>query len=266
MGRSRPAVALLTDFGTSDHFVAAVKGAILSIEPAAVLIDITHDISPHDLRSAGFSLWACYRDFPEGTVFVCVVDPGVGSDRRRIVHRTDRYLFVAPDNGLLSFVFDEEEGETFEISAEEYLSGRISGTFDGRDVFGPVGGHLAAGIAPESFGPAVSDPVRRSSGLRARGGNGSEGGAVIHIDRFGNLITNFWPEDLEDGSCLEIAGTVVTQRRSFFEDGEAGGIFIIEGSTGLLEIASSHNSAADALGARLGDVVSILNADSRFGQ
>ncbi|HUF03802.1 MAG TPA: SAM-dependent chlorinase/fluorinase [Aridibacter sp.] len=264
--RGAPLVALLTDFGTGDHFVAAVKGAILTIEPRAAIVDITHEISPHDIRSAGFSLWACYRDFPNGTVFVCVVDPGVGSDRKRIVHRAGEYLFVAPDNGLLSFIFDQEQGDTFEIVEGRYTSDRISGTFDGRDVFGPVGAHLAGGIAAESVGSPMNGPVRLATGLRKRGSGKAGSSLVIHIDRFGNLITNLWPEDLREGASVEIAGTVITERRKYFGEGSDGGIFVIEGSTGLLEVASNRNSAAEALGARIGDVVSPVTADSRFDQ
>lgn len=264
--RNGAVIALLTDFGTSDHFVAAMKGAILSIEPRATVVDITHETSPHDIRSAGFSLWACYRNFPNGTVFVCVVDPGVGSRRRRIVHRSGEYLFVAPDNGLLSFLFDEEEGETWEIEEGEYTADRISGTFDGRDVFGPVGAHLARGVHPSSIGKRLADPESRSTGLRIRGTAASGSGLVIHIDRFGNLITNLWPEDLAEGTSVEIGGTVVTERRVYFGEGGPAGIFVIEGSTGLLEIASNRKSAAEALGARVGDVVSLVTAESRFGQ
>ncbi|MCO6511533.1 MAG: SAM-dependent chlorinase/fluorinase [Aridibacter famidurans] len=264
--RGAPFVALLTDFGTGDHFVAAVKGAILAIEPRATIVDITHEIGPHDIRSAGFSLWACYRDFPKGTVFVCVVDPGVGSERKRIVHSAGGYLFVAPDNGLLSFIFDQEEGETLEIEEGRYTADRISGTFDGRDVFGPVGAHLAKGVPPSSIGKRLADPQHRATGLRPVGTETAGSGLVIHIDRFGNLITNLWPADLSDGNSVEIAGTVITERRKYFGEGGSGGIFVIEGSTGLLEVASNRNSAADALGARVGDVVSIVTAESRFGQ
>ncbi|QQS41088.1 MAG: SAM-dependent chlorinase/fluorinase [Acidobacteriota bacterium] len=264
--RGAPVIAILTDFGTGDHFVAAVKGAILTIEPSAKIVDITHDIGPHDIRSAGFSLWACYRDFPNGTVFVCVVDPGVGSERKRIVHAAGGYLFVAPDNGLLSFIFDQEEGETWEIEEGEYTSSRISGTFDGRDVFGPVGAHLAGGVPPSSIGKRLADPERRSTGLRPVGFETAGSGLIVHIDRFGNLITNLWPEDLANRHSVEIAGTVITERRKYFGEGGSGGIFVIEGSTGLLEVASNQSSAADALGAGVGDVVSIVAADSRFGQ
>ncbi|REJ77696.1 MAG: hypothetical protein DWQ47_15105 [Acidobacteria bacterium] len=261
-----PVVALLTDFGTTDHFVAAVKGAVLGIEPCAVIVDVTHEIRPHDLRSAGFSLWACYKNFPKGTVFVCVVDPGVGSARRRIIFRTDQYQFVAPDNGLLSFVLDSENGTLFEITEGSYAADEISGTFDGRDVFGPVGAHLASGVAAEEIGRPIEEVVRHRTGLA--GNDEMEGfeGAVIHIDRFGNLITNLKPEDLPAGASVSIAGTLIGERRRFFDDGESGGLFLIKGSTGLIEVASNGSSASDALGARVGDIVSIHLAEGGLGQ
>lgn len=261
-----PVVALLTDFGTSDHFVASVRGSILSILPSAVLVDITHDTSPHDIRSAGFSLWACYRDFPSGTVFCCVVDPGVGSDRRRIVLRTEERLFVAPDNGLLSFVLDQSGGELYEVQERRYMRERITGTFDGRDVFGPVAAHLAGGVEAGQVGPAIEDPVRMVTGIAREENVEVREGSIIHIDRFGNLITNLRPDDVAAGAVLEIAGNEVSERRSYFAESSGGGVFSIVGSAGLIEIAADRQRASDLLCASVGDTVLIHLPQPGLGQ
>src|SRR5437870_2878972 len=154
-------IALLTDFGNRDYFVGAIKGAILTVAPGAPIADITHEVPPQDIRSAAFMLGACYRDFPANTVFVCVVDPGVGSERRPIVvEAADRY-FVAPDNGLLSFVVESsDESRAFEISNRRFQRPRVSRTFHGRDIFAPAAAHLCNGVKPEDFGVQVFDIVR----------------------------------------------------------------------------------------------------------
>src|SRR5690242_6205754 len=130
-------IALLTDFGTRDYFVAAMKGTMLKINPDARFVDVTHEIEPQDIRSASFILRACYRDFPYGTVFLCVVDPGVGSERRAIVVETGDNLFVSPDNGLLSFLIDQAEARFYAITNTRLLAERVSATFHGRDIFAP---------------------------------------------------------------------------------------------------------------------------------
>jgi len=259
-------VALITDFGTRDHYVGSVKASVLSTWPDAVIVDITHEIGPQDILPAGFSLWAAFRDFPTGTVFVCVVDPGVGSDRRRIVCRTEEYQFVAPDNGVLSLVLGAETCELFELRPDANLCREISGTFDGRDFFGPVGARLASGVPAEEMGSEITDPVLDPRLEIPAPGEAAESGYIIHADRFGNLITNLWPENVASDAALEIGGIVVSERRRYFSDGPEGGLFIVTGSSGLLEVCSNCGSAADLLSARPGDGVSIVPKEGRLGQ
>src|SRR5437879_6404812 len=143
-------IVLLTDFGTSDYFVAAMKGAILTVNPTAMIHDLTHEIPPQDIRAAAFILEACYRDFPPDTVFACVVDPGVGGQRKAIVVEAAERFFVAPDNGLLGLILQNQRSpKVFELSNRKYQRRQLSGTFHGRDIFAPAAAHISLGVRPE---------------------------------------------------------------------------------------------------------------------
>ncbi|MDE3196760.1 MAG: SAM-dependent chlorinase/fluorinase, partial [Acidobacteriota bacterium] len=154
---NQPVITLLTDFGLSDHYVAAMKGVILSICPSARLVDITHEIRPYSILGGAFSLSQAWRYFPKGTVHLVVVDPGVGSSRLPLAAEADGHRFVAPDNGVLSMIGDFQ---AFEIREARYFNRPVSQTFHGRDIFAPVAAHLAAGVGPSDFGPRVTDPIR----------------------------------------------------------------------------------------------------------
>lgn len=252
-------VALLTDFGTTDHYVGAVKAAILSTFPRASIVDISHGISPQDIRSAGFSLWASYRDFPKGTVFVCVVDPGVGTDRRRIIVRSRKYQFVAPDNGLLSWVMHERDSfEAFEIVNANCFGPNVSGTFDGRDVFGPVGAHLASGAPAERIGIEIDSVVSLETGLDFLENGRIRISRVVHIDHFGNIITGLPSTLLADGVEVEIAGKRISRIRKSFVEGAEDELFLIPGSSGLVEVSRNGDSAAATLSVSVGDDVELI--------
>jgi S-adenosylmethionine hydrolase len=254
-----PVITLLTDFGAADYFVAAVKGTILTINAAVSIIDITHEIPPQDIESGAFTLLTCYRDFPEGTIHVAVVDPGVGSSRRAIVVRAGAYYFVGPDNGLFSYVYDRESTvEIFHVTASEYFRPSPSPTFHGRDVFAPVAAALSKGIDPQVLGPRITDEVHLASLSPAKDATGKLAGRIIHIDHFGNCLTNFTRPDLpESGVRLTVNGRVVERFRRFFTDehGSEKEIFAIWGSAGFLELAVNGSSAARILNARRGDAV-----------
>lgn len=252
------AIALLTDFGTRDHYVGAMKGVILSIAPSAVIVDISHEVAAQDVREAAYTLRACYRDFPGGTTFVAVVDPGVGSERRAILVEADGYYFIGPDNGLLSFVLNEE-ARIFILSNELYFRHPVSSTFHGRDIFAPVAAHLFAGVGLEEFGPRIYDPFRISGGRPAISGEGTEG-EVIHIDRFGNLVTNITSEGLPASYIVEINGGAIEKRCTYYAEANKGELFSIAGSAGFLEISVRDGSAAEMLGAKIGQKVSVARA------
>ncbi len=250
------AVALLTDFGTRDYFVAAMKGAILSIAPETPIIDITHEIEPQDIRGAAFSLSACYRDFPAGTVFVVVVDPGVGSKRRAIAAESRGYQFVAPDNGVLSFAL-ANKARIFELTNRRYFAREISNTFHGRDIFAPVAAHLSKGIKPSEIGGEINDPVLFEFPGPYRVSNKELAAQIIHIDHFGNLITNLAPTDLPKEFQLEMKGVTIVRRCNYYNEAESDELFSITGSAGFLEIVMNQGSAKKRLSAQVGDILTI---------
>ena len=252
-------ITLLTDFGTGDYFVGAMKGIILSVNPGAALIDITHDIPPQDVQAAAFTLLACYRSFAQGTIHVAVVDPGVGSTRRPILAVAGRQFFIGPDNGILSYVLDNEPDQTiFHITSEQFFRKPLSATFHGRDVFAPVAAALSTGLSSDSFGPKIDDPVKLSALRPVLGRNSKVSGRIIHIDRFGNCVTNIERSSLSDNTpvSLMVKGKRVEAFREFY--GEAGADkkpFAIWGSAGFLEVSARNRSAAKMLGLKRGDEI-----------
>lgn len=249
-------IALLTDFGTRDYFVGAMKGAILSINSHARIVDITHEIEPQNIRSASFTLRACYRDFPAKTIFAAVVDPGVGSARRAILIDSGEYFFVAPDNGLLSFVFNgEKEFRVFELTNQKYFAGNISSSFHGRDIFAPVAAHLSNGVNPKQFGAEIKDFVRFEENYPRPVSATETLAEIIAIDRFGNLVTNLKRADLPENFIIEIGAARVETRREFFAESASGGAFMIFGSAGFLEISVFRGSAEKSLQAEIGQQI-----------
>lgn len=263
----RPLVALLTDFGSRDHYAGAVKGAILAACREATLVDIAHDLPPHDIHEAAFSLFAAYRAFPAGTVFVAVVDPGVGSDRRGIAVEAGGYRFVGPDNGIFSLIYAENgDARVHELTNAGLFRFEVSPTFHGRDVFGPVAGHLAAGTPIQDVGPPVGDPVRFAvEGVRQRSAREWET-SVLHIDRFGNLITSLSKHELDlvlahvggDPSqvVVLVEGVVLPLVRSYFDLPEGEGCALL-GSSGRLEVAVNRGNASRVFGASRGAPVRV---------
>ena len=251
-------IALLTDFGTKDYFVGAMKGAIFSINERANVVDITHEIPPQDISAAGFTLRACYKNFPPETIFVAVVDPGVGSDRRAILVETENYYFVAPDNGLLSFVFDEKRNfRVFELTERRFFAETVSRTFHGRDIFAPVAAHLSNGASPNEFGAEAENYIRFPTAQLIKLADRTVG-AIIHIDRFGNLVTNLTKDDLPEKFTLEIGGATISKLQNFFGEAGKSELFMIMGSAGFLEVAAFRDSAANLLKAETGQKFTIV--------
>lgn len=256
MRNERKIVALLTDFGTKDYFVGALKGVILSINEKANIIDITHEIPPQSTRSAGFVLNACYKNFPHKTIFTAVVDPGVGSHRQAILVETKNYYFIAPDNGLLSFIFDgEKDFRVYELTNDKFFHNPVSRTFHGRDIFAPVAAHLSNGVSPNEFGDETKN-FQHFKIQKPQETNGKTIEAeIIHIDHFGNLITNLEKENLPKAFTLEIKGKIIGKLRKFFAEAEKSEIFMIFGSAGFLEIVSFQDSAETIINAEVGEKV-----------
>lgn len=261
-------VTLLTDFGTADYFVGALKGAVLASNPEARIVDITHEVPPYDVEAGAFTLRAAFETFPEGTVHVAVVDPGVGSARRAIAVEGRGHTFVGPDNGLFGYVYERTGPfRVFQLTNRNFFRREVSPTFHGRDIFAPVAGALSRGVRVEELGPEVFDFVRLPSAAVEKTADGTLVGAVIHVDRFGNLVTNITAEELSaesvaSGARFRIGGHEVRRFRRFFaEDAEgAGEPFAVWGSAGLLEIAVFRGSAARVLGVGRGDKVEVVGS------
>ena len=261
-------VTLLTDFGAADYFVGALKGAILSVNPQAHIVDITHEIPAHDIAAGAFTLLAAYSSFPAQTIHVAVVDPGVGSARRPLLVAAREHFFVGPDNGLFSYVCEREQGDVrvYQLTNEKFFRTPVSNTFHGRDIFAPVAGALSKNVPPEDFGEPVEDYVRLVPLAPVREGDaaGAWSAKIIHIDRFGNLITNITRRELAgaeftQGARLDVGGRAINSFRKFYaeETGAAGELFAIWGSAGFLEIAADRASAARLLRAERGQTVRV---------
>ncbi|HEU5315374.1 MAG TPA: SAM-dependent chlorinase/fluorinase [Chloroflexota bacterium] len=246
-------ITLLTDFGSSDTYVGVMKGVILGIAPAARIVDLTHDVPPHDVRSGAFQLLVAHRYFPAGTIHVAIVDPGVGTQRAIVAVQAGPTSFVGPDNGVLRWAVDDAGGPSTAVRVEvaRYRLPELSTTFHGRDVMAPAAAHLAAGVALESLGPPVrelqGDPFPQPDGSR---------GVVIHVDRFGNCVTNF---RAGDAGTLEVLGRRLARVRAY-ADATGNEPVVIGASAGFLEIAVNGGSAAARLGIGVNTPVRLVEA------
>ncbi|MEP6936376.1 MAG: SAM-dependent chlorinase/fluorinase [Nitrospirota bacterium] len=248
-------ITLLTDFGNRDWFVASMKGAILTINPHATIVDLSHQITPHRIDEAAYALKSCYREFPEGTIHVVVVDPGVGSARRAIAVKSVRYYFLTPDNGVLSYIFDDEQPvEVREIDQRKFRRESPGHTFDGRDLFAPVAGRLARHEPFESYGPVIGDyltfPISEPHWEQ-----GTLVGEIVYVDRFGNLMSNLMPVHLEE-ACLsikrrqpriQIGGQIIEGLVNSYSEALAEKLSALINSAGALEIFLKEASAAGLL-------------------
>jgi len=250
-----PVISLLTDFGTADYFVGAVKAAILSVNPHAVIVDITHEIAPQDIAAGAFTLFAAYKTFPAGTTHVAVVDPGVGSTRRPIIVNANEQFFVGPDNGLFTYICDREPShQIFHVTEEKYFRSDPSTTFHGRDIFAPVGAALSKGVKPREFGPRINDAVRLPVSLEPEAmKNGDVRARIIHIDRFGNCVTNITRDLVKSNPTLLMNRKTIREFRNFYDEDSTKTPFAIWGSAGFLEIAVNGGSAAKTLKVTTGD-------------
>ncbi len=253
-------ITLTTDFGTGSPYVAAMKGVVLSIDPAATLVDVTHDVRPQDVRHGALVLDDVAGWFPPGTIHVAVVDPGVGTDRKILVAEIGRRHYVAPDNGLLSRLARRAPpSDVRELTEPRYWLDSVSATFHGRDVMAPVAAHLSRGLDPEKLGPPLAklvmldwpEPVVSSGRIE---------GEVLDVDSFGNVTTNIDADLLAKSLAgrparVGLGEDEVEGIRSTYGDGPEGALIALVGSTGRLELAIVGGSAAATLGARIGDSV-----------
>jgi len=267
-------ITLTTDFGLSDAYVAAMKGVILGINPAAALVDISHNIRPRNVAGAAFVLSTAYSFFPERTIHVVVVDPGVGTERNIVLLRTPAFDFLAPDNGVLGYVvrpyatgpvkngrqaLKSDAGvAAFAVTEPRFWRQPVSATFHGRDIFAPVAAHLSLGVSPSDFGPHLDSLAVLPLSCPSRAPDGSLLGHVLHVDGFGNLITDVTTAELPPDTSavtVELHNRVIRGLSLTYGSGE--GLLALIGSGGYLEISLKDGSAAAFLHARAGDEVRI---------
>jgi S-adenosyl-L-methionine hydrolase (adenosine-forming) len=233
-----PLITLLTDFGHQDPYVGIMKGVIFGICPEARIVDLTHEVLPYQIAQAAFHLEQSWPYFPKATIHVVVVDPGVGTTRRPILLEAGAHFFIGPDNGVFSML------EPTTIREIIVTDSPASCTFHGRDIFAPTAARLANGIAPSELGPEIINPMR----VKLRDGT------VLHIDHFGNVITNLraFPD------AIKVEAHTIRKRASTYAEAPQGELFLIEGSSGFIEIALNQGSAAERLGIGVGAVLNIL--------
>lgn len=265
-------VAMTTDFGTDDAYVAIMKGVILKLTPSARLIDYTHGIKPGNVVEAAYLLRSGYRYFPRGTVHLVVVDPGVGSSRRAIAIQTPDATFVGPDNGVFSLVAEDalndwgERRRMIELTEPRFWLPTVSATFHGRDIFAPVAAHVVAGAPFHALGTPLTEltPAHRTTPQLLE--TGLLMGRIIHVDRFGNCITNITQDHLREyGLGPDIVIEIIDQQLDglfrTYSDGPTGIPMCLIGSSGHLEIAVRNGNAAQHLGVDIGDKFRVRNAE-----
>ena len=290
-----PIITLTTDFGSSDAYVAIMKGVILSVNPEANIVDITHSIEPQDIAQGAFILSLCYRYFPKQTIYMAIVDPGVGSERQGIIVKTSSALFVAPDNGILSYIIESNQQsaisiespsispinqattgieritikkglEAVAITDPHFWRHPVSSTFHGRDIFAPVAAGLSLGISPYEFGEKITSLHVFPTPKPSLDLQGNLIGHILYIDHFGNLITDIKSGDLasichsehgeESPVIIEIAGRCIQGISSYYAQNE--GLMAILGSSGYLEISLRSGNACDFLAMRVGDEIRVI--------
>ena len=261
-----PIITLTTDFGLNDHFIGTMKGVILAIEPEAQIVDICHSVQAFDVLDGALTIAQAYSYFPSGTVHMVIVDPGVGTSRRPLLVTSDRHHFVAPDNGVLSLIYQREQRlSARHVTGEHYFLQPVSKTFHGRDVFSPIAAYLSKGVDPAKFGEAVTDFVRFSAPKPKLVDETTLRGVVLKVDRFGNLVTNITPQDAPmlftenaSGFKIVIGKREITEIKSAYALGAPGEVFGILGSMGYLEIAANRGAATQILGVGKGSDVNVV--------
>jgi hypothetical protein len=265
---AKPLIALLSDFGTRDHYAGVMKGVILGICPDATLVDLSHELPAHDVAFAALELAAVYKYYPAGTIFLVVVDPGVGTARRGLAVEAGEWRFVAPVNGVLTAVFqDTPPKRVVELTERRYARPTVSRTFEGRDRFAPAAAFLARGVQLPAFGRTVTD-YQLLALPQPAWIDGALHGAVVRIDRFGNVVTNLDRRSCErvteaqHGVQLTVGGQSIARLVSTYSDIAPGEIGALFGSTDHLECAAHASSAADRLGVQVGDPVELRRREA----
>ena len=258
-------ITLTTDFGVNDHYVGAIKGVILSINPKAQIVDLCNSVQSYDILDGAITISEAFNYFPADTLHMVVVDPGVGTERRPILVTGDRHLFLAPDNGVLSFVYARQERLSVRhVTADHYFLQPVSNTFHGRDVFAAVAAWLSKGVDVSKFGNEITDFIRFAGPKPRQADPRTYKGVVLKVDKFGNLITNISARDLPQlftdptpAFQVTVGKAQVTTLAQNYAQGAPGEVFAIVGSMGYLEISTNRGSAVQLVGAGKGAEVTV---------
>jgi S-adenosylmethionine hydrolase len=266
-------VTITSDFGVNDHYVGTMKGVIVNINPDVQIVDICNAVQSFDILDGALTIAQSYRYFPSDTIHLVVVDPGVGTTRRPILVMTEKHIFVAPDNGVLSLVYEGEERISVRhITSEHYFLQPTSSTFQGRDIFAAVAGYLSKGMEVAKFGEEITDYVRFSAPKPKPVDAQTIKGVVLKVDKFGNLVTNITPRELPQlfaaappAFKATVGRATVTSMRQSYAGGNQGEVFALLNSMGFLEIASNRGSAAQLAGAGKGVEVTVAFESAQAG-
>ncbi len=255
-------ITLTSDFGLQDHYVSAMKAAMLEVAPEARMIDVSHEIPPQDIMAGAWVIRNAAFMFPKNSVHLVVVDPGVGTSRNPVVVKMNGHYFVGPDNGIFSLLYDEYEYEAVRLNNAEFWRNQRSGTFDGRDIFGPVAAHLSKGVPMSELGEPIKEMVVYHWAVPIGDKDGLQGW-VLHIDRFGNLVTNISESLMKEyvGNRkvkVYVGNTVIGNIVTTFGDVEEGDPAVFLGSSGMLEIGINKGNAAELLSVHKGAQISIV--------
>ncbi|MBU1261553.1 SAM-dependent chlorinase/fluorinase [bacterium] len=254
--KTKPIIALLTDFGESSAYIGVMKGVILKINPKAEIVDLCHKVTPFKVEEAAYLLKASYTYFPPNTCYLFVVDPEVGSDRRGVAVFAHNHIFVGPDNGTLTYLLDEDY-KAVTLDNPDYFLPKVSISFQGRDIFAPVAAQISRGISLEKFGEKVDDLIRLENLFPKRKGNRIYG-MIVHIDNFGNIITNISQKDISGKvSSITIKGAKIEKMRRYYTESTEGSLIGMWQSTGHLEIAKVLGNAANDISAKIGDSIEV---------
>jgi len=258
----KPVITLTTDFGNKDYFAGSVKGVILQINPDIRIVDISHEISPYSIMEGAFVIGSAFHHFPKGSIHLAVVDPGVGSGRKPLLVVSRSGFFLGPDNGIFSYIYDEDGPcEVYEITEQKFFLPSPGRSFHGRDIFAPVAAWLSTEIPSTSFGKLIDNPVRFPIQKPVREREAVTG-QVIYIDRYGNLVTNIRVDDLKDvdfrKAHLIVSHTTIAGGKTYYQEAKEGEISFTLNSSGHLEIFQNRGNAAGSLGSSLLDFVQLL--------
>lgn len=260
-------ITLTTDFGNKDGYVGTMKGVIWKICPKAQIADITHEIPPHSIFEGAFILWRSYSYFPVGSIHIAIVDPGVGSKRRPIAMKIGNHFFIGPDNGIFTPIINDAENlkikiDIYHLIEARFFLGDISTTFHGRDLFAPAGAHLANGVSLSELGPKINNPIRIDFPVAKKTARGWKI-HVLSIDRFGNLVTDFRGDQINETKkyVIKVKDSQIKGIAKSYESQPQGNLICLVNSAGLLEIAGVNCSAAQITRAKIGDDIEVVESD-----